>query len=113
VLCGDPQKGVARVVAGWPMTVEEICNKCGKCCYEKRQILGVVYISSRRCEWLTEDNLCGCYEHRHVVRPTCLPALRALQMGALPGGCPFVKKYAINYRGVLEFGKKEVLGDGS
>jgi len=71
---------------------EKICQRCGRCCYEKVEFEGRVYYTDEPCPHLdTETRLCKVYESRHEVKPDCAPlSPRALGMGILPGDCPYV-----------------------
>jgi uncharacterized cysteine cluster protein YcgN (CxxCxxCC family) len=74
------------------MADDSLCRKCGKCCYEKFVIQGVVVITDIPCEHLdTGTCLCRIYADRHRLNPRCQPAAAALRAGALAGDCPYVK----------------------
>jgi hypothetical protein len=53
---------------------ESICNRCGKCCYEKLDLgQGKIVYTDIPCEYLdTETKLCTVYHKRHEVAPDCM-----------------------------------------
>ena len=72
---------------------DEICRRCGRCCYEKIEFEGEVYYTDVPCEKLDPvSRLCTVYENRHVARPGCTPLTpRTIRKGILPGDCPYVE----------------------
>ena len=76
---------------------DEICKKCGLCCYQKEYRSGVMTINMNRpCPYLVvETGLCMVYETRFKVCPDCkkvnLP--RAMLSSLLPAECAYVEKY--------------------
>ena len=73
---------------------EDICAKCGKCCYEKIDLGGgVVHYTDEPCVHLdTETNLCKVYERRHEVEPDCISLTEELvrYIHWLPEDCAYV-----------------------
>ncbi len=71
---------------------EDICQRCGRCCYEKVEFEGVVYYTDVPCERLDPlSRLCTVYETRHTARPGCTPLTpRTIRQGILPADCPYV-----------------------
>ncbi len=53
---------------------EAICNKCGKCCYEKVDLgAGLIHYTDEPCVHLDiETKLCKVYDKRHQVEPDCI-----------------------------------------
>jgi hypothetical protein len=72
---------------------DEICRRCGRCCYEKIEFEGEVYYTDVPCEKLDPvTRLCTVYENRHVARPGCTPLTpRTIRQGILPADCPYVE----------------------
>ena len=80
------------------MTQEEweaLCNRCGKCCYEKIDLgAGEICYTDEPCEHLdTETNLCTVYERRHEVEPDCMSLTEHLvrTLSWLPPDCAYVE----------------------
>lgn len=71
---------------------EELCRRCGRCCYEKIEFKGEVYYTSTPCEWLDlQSRLCAVYPNRQKVRPGCVKLTpRVIAKGILPADCPYV-----------------------
>jgi len=71
---------------------EDICQRCGRCCYEKVEFEGEVYYTDVPCEKLDLSTcLCTVYENRHLARPGCTPLTpRSIRQGILPADCPYV-----------------------
>ncbi len=78
-----------------PEEWEAICNKCGKCCYEKVDLgAGVIHYTDEPCVYLdTETNLCKVYDRRHEVEPDCISLTEHLVRNIhwLPEGCAYVE----------------------
>jgi hypothetical protein len=74
---------------------EDLCKKCGNCCYHKIKFFGKVYIDTTApCQYLdTQTRLCKVYEKRHEVEPLCLKITDALQRGVMPKECGYVEEY--------------------
>jgi len=74
------------------------CRRCGRCCYEKVEHDGRVYYSDTPCERFDpQTRLCTIYEHRHQLKPECMPLNHAtLVYGILPADCPYVADI-VNY----------------
>jgi len=75
-----------------PTQWEAICQRCGRCCYEKLDDGGTIYYTSAPCDRLDlQSCLCTVYEQRNTVRPDCMPlTVEVLQAGYLPADCPYV-----------------------
>ncbi|MBN2644129.1 MAG: hypothetical protein JXR59_01495 [Desulfuromonadaceae bacterium] len=71
---------------------ESVCQRCGRCCYEKIVDRGVIYYTNIPCPYLdAKTRLCTIYERRQQVRPDCAVISRAIvEMGVLPADCPYV-----------------------
>ena len=74
---------------------EEICNRCGRCCYEKVDLGGgIIRYTDEPCEHLdTETNLCKVYDRRHEAQPDCISLTAALVrcIHWLPEDCAYVE----------------------
>jgi uncharacterized protein len=75
---------------------EAICNKCGKCCYEKVDLGGgVIRYTDEPCEHLdTETKLCKIYHDRHEVEPDCISLTEELvrTLHWMPEDCAYVQR---------------------
>lgn len=73
---------------------EAICNRCGKCCYEKVDLGGgVIRYLDEPCKHLdTATNLCKVYLCRHVEEPDCISLTEDLvrSLGWLPEDCAYL-----------------------
>ncbi len=71
---------------------EAICERCGRCCYEKIDCQGKIYYTRIPCEHLDlQTRLCRIYRERNQQRSGCVvlsPGL--LGQGLLPADCPYV-----------------------
>lgn len=74
---------------------EDICTRCGKCCYEKVDLGGgLIRYTDEPCAHLdTETNLCKVYERRHEVQPDCISLTADLvrYIHWLPDDCAYVE----------------------
>ncbi len=71
---------------------EDLCRRCGRCCYAKVILEKEVYYTDIPCVYLDlETNLCTVYEHRFEVNPDCLTVEEGIKMGVFPADCPYVK----------------------
>jgi len=79
---------------------EDLCRKCGRCCYAKVIIEGdspsdteVVYLPFP-CRYLDETTrLCTVYENRHEANPNCLSVEEGIRLGVFPADCPYVAHF--------------------
>ena len=73
---------------------EDICERCGRCCYEKYDYRGKIFYSDTPCQFLdTETNLCRIYHQRFELNPECARlSPDVIRTGVLPEDCPYVKK---------------------
>jgi hypothetical protein len=78
-----------------PEEWESICNKCGKCCYEKVDLGGgIIRYTDEPCIHLdTETNLCKVYGNRHEAEPDCISLTEHLvrTLTWLPEDCAYLK----------------------
>ena len=74
---------------------EVLCQKCGRCCYHKVYIEGVVHFTHKPCVFLnTQTKLCSVYKYRDCV-PWCVRPIEHLKdTPLLPEDCPLAKAYA-------------------
>lgn len=83
---------------------EDICNQCGKCCYEKVDLGGgVIRYTDEPCEHLdTETNLCKVYKNRHEVEPDCISLTEELvrTLHWLPEECAYLEY--VRYKDTLQ-----------
>jgi uncharacterized cysteine cluster protein YcgN (CxxCxxCC family) len=71
---------------------ENLCRRCGKCCYIKMKFGRVSIFTNKHCEFLdTNTNLCTVYKDRFEKKPGCLTIEQAIALNALPNDCPYVK----------------------
>lgn len=74
---------------------EAICDKCGKCCYEKVDLGGgIIRYLDEPCQHLdTETNLCKVYGIRQDAEPDCIQLTEDLvrDLGWLPEDCAYVR----------------------
>jgi len=84
---------VARQPSSDPPAVrEDLCRRCGKCCYEKLRIGDEVVVTSVPCPYLdTRTNLCTVYAYRHRVNARCLSVEEGIRAHAFPADCPYVR----------------------
>ena len=83
---------------------EAICDKCGKCCYEKVDLGGGhIYYTDQPCEHLdTETNLCKFYDKRHEIEADCISLTEELvkTLDWLPEECAYARHF--KYKDTLE-----------
>lgn len=72
---------------------DDVCARCGRCCYEKVDFEGRIYYTELPCEFLDlETNTCRVYEERDIKRPGCVRLTpESVKKGFLPADCPYVK----------------------
>ncbi len=87
---------------------ETICDKCGKCCYEKVDTgCGEIIYTDEPCIHLdTETNLCKVYDNRHEAEPDCISLTPELvrTLDWLPAGCSYVER--VRFHDTLEAVRK-------
>lgn len=73
---------------------EEVCEHCGRCCYEKYDYHGKIFYSDIPCQYLDQEtNLCRIYERRSELNPDCVHLTpKLVRSGILPDDCPYVKR---------------------
>ncbi|HEY3320928.1 MAG TPA: hypothetical protein VGP72_10725 [Planctomycetota bacterium] len=70
---------------------EQLCARCGRCCYKKIIVGRSVLITPFPCEHLdTDTNLCTIYYRRHELNGLCLSIEEGMKLSAFPAGCPYV-----------------------
>ena len=71
---------------------EALCQRCGRCCYEKVEFEGTVYYTDIPCQFLDmETNTCHVYAERDKLRPGCVRLMPDhVPRGFLPADCPYV-----------------------
>ena len=71
---------------------EAMCTQCGKCCTEKVELDGQVYISKKYCRFLdTETKKCRVYEERFEAEPGCMTVDEGIKVGVFPSDCPYIE----------------------
>lgn len=72
---------------------EAVCDRCGRCCYEKYDYQGKIFYTGTPCEFLDlKDKCCRVYHNRHKVQPECAGLTPDLvRSGVLPADCPYVR----------------------
>jgi uncharacterized cysteine cluster protein YcgN (CxxCxxCC family) len=73
------------------MSNEDLCDRCGRCCYHQTL--------NEPCPYLKE-NLCSVYDHRFEViwhdsrggSHKCFTIKEAIRKGSLPEDCPYRRK---------------------
>lgn len=73
---------------------EDLCQRCGRCCYEKIEYAGRVYYTNTPCDKLDQEtSLCTVYDNRLEEKAECIPlTFESLQHGILPEDCPYVSE---------------------
>jgi len=73
---------------------EEICEHCGRCCYEKYEYRGKIFYSNKPCQYLDlETKRCRIYTQRSELNPECAHLTPELiPTGILPDDCPYVTR---------------------
>lgn len=75
-----------------PEVWEAICRRCGKCCAEKVEFEGRVYITRKMCRFLDpEARTCTVYPERFRAEPDCVSAFEGLAEMVFPADCPYTK----------------------
>ncbi len=82
-------KKIIKSLTAW----EEICDRCGRCCYEKYEYRGKVFYTDTPCKYLdVKTKLCRIYNNRKKIHPECAQLTPELvAAGILPDDCPYVK----------------------
>ena len=81
---------------------EELCTQCGKCCTEKIEMNGKIYISKKYCRFLDlETKRCGVYEKRFQAEPGCMDVPKGIAAGIFPADCPYIEKIE-GYQAAIE-----------
>ena len=84
----EPSLKIAPGSVEW----EELCQRCGRCCFEKIEYRERIFYTDRPCPYLNRDTkLCRVYPQRNRLQPDCAqltPELAAA--GVLPDDCPYV-----------------------
>ena len=82
-----------QLTAGDPAW-EKICERCGRCCYEKYEYRSRVFYTKTPCPQLDlKTRLCRVYDRRAEAHPDCVRLTPELvRAGILPADCPYVKR---------------------
>jgi uncharacterized cysteine cluster protein YcgN (CxxCxxCC family) len=70
---------------------EALCNRCGKCCYESREIDGRWVRTGVPCRFLDVlDKTCDVYTHRFQAEEDCTRVTPSVVLqGILPDDCSY------------------------
>lgn len=73
---------------------EAICKRCGRCCFEKIEYRGRIYLTDIPCEYLDLATMeCTVYGQRCDKRDGCVALTpEIVNLGVLPGCCAYVQK---------------------
>ncbi len=73
---------------------EAICERCGRCCYEKYEYRDKIFYSKAACRYLDlKNNSCKVYADRTRHQPECAQLTPELvRAGILPEDCPYVRR---------------------
>jgi len=78
---------------------DELCKRCGLCCYEKRWTRGGYVVDlSAPCPYLdAKSKLCTVYANRFRICPQCrkLTIFHALFTTYLPASCGYAERFRI------------------
>ncbi len=71
---------------------EELCQRCGRCCFEKLDYRGRIFYTRKPCPHLDlRDKSCRIYGQRDRLHPECAKLTPELvAAGILPADCPYV-----------------------
>lgn len=78
------------------MEWENLCNRCGCCCYEKIELVEGVILIGEPCPYLnTDSKLCKIYPERMRINPDCIKVTEE-NIGRfywLPSHCGYQRYY--------------------
>lgn len=75
-----------------PEIWEALCRRCGKCCAEKVEMDGVIYVTKKFCRFLDRGTkTCTVYPQRFRAEPDCASTAQGLPMMIFPADCPYTK----------------------
>jgi uncharacterized cysteine cluster protein YcgN (CxxCxxCC family) len=81
---------------------EALCRRCGKCCTEKVDIDGAIYLTRFVCRFLDKvTKQCLVYEDRFEAEPSCSDVKSGIPLGLFPMDCPYVQSIE-NYKAPIE-----------
>lgn len=92
---------------------DDICLKCGRCCYYKlKSDVGDAF-ADKACQHLDKrTKLCKVYQERFTSGVGCLSTEEALKANLLPTDCPYAKDI-VGYKGPMSFKRlKRILKNG-
>ncbi len=71
---------------------ELICQRCGRCCFEKIDYRGRIFYTTKPCQYLdVEQSRCRVYAKRTQLQHDCVQLTPELvKAGILPDDCPYV-----------------------
>jgi len=77
---------------------ESLCERCGRCCYEKYEHQGQFFYTKTPCEFLDlQSRQCRVYHQKQEKQPECTRLTPELiRSGVLPADCPYVIRFNQN-----------------
>ena len=87
---------------------EELCQRCGRCCYEKLDYCGEIFYTATPCPHLdVSTQLCRVYQKRTVEQPDCAAldagnhchgrVAPAMPLPTFLSGRPFAENFQANF----------------
>lgn len=90
---------------------EDLCKRCGRCCYHKLIVGSVVIALDDPCRYLdVTAKTCTIYEKRFEINPRCLSVSQGIRKRVFPDDCPYVT-HLKHYQGPLYGLSKEEIED--
>ena len=75
-----------------PEVWEALCRRCGKCCAEKVEHEGRIYLTRKMCRFLDPSTrTCTVYPERFRAEPECVSTMEGLPVMLFPGDCPYTR----------------------
>ncbi|MFH1377960.1 MAG: hypothetical protein ABIH86_04335 [Planctomycetota bacterium] len=82
------------------LDLDNLCNRCLRCCFRMAVIDGAVFRTPFPCEHLDiPGRRCRIYPDRHTINKNCLTIAEALRVNALPKDCPYASGAGKDYTG--------------
>jgi len=81
------------------MMNEDLCFRCGRCCYNKKKVGRFFVVTHQPCTHLnTKNNLCKIYYERIDTKTgddvsKCGSIEKSIKNRQLPNDCPYIKIY--------------------
>ena len=88
---------------------EQLCQGCGRCCYEKLSFDDLVVITDVPCQHYEEQTRqCRVYHKRHSEEVRCITVEQGIAVGAFPADCPYLCD-TVQYQGAITIDEAEEL----